>query len=257
MKQRLDVLHQSDQIPFPGSKVNISHVGVTSPHGDLQELFDSIKICAASRMFPPELSPLFQNASILSSSVNIATDDTDGDGTKRWRDPSVVDIVSEHNRSIKTIATANKKSILTKEILAKRWGCGLESARKTLLVTTQHGIRHVIQPYDRRYRTTFDYLRFPGLRDKYYSDIMFCKTKSIRNKICCQIYTNGKADTYCYPYHRKNKVGGSLMDFINDIGMVPNHIITDNSKELTFGKWKNTVDNHKIKHTMSESYIQW
>ena len=158
MKQRLDVLHQSDQIPFPGSKVNISHVGVTSPHGDLQELFDSIKICVASRMFPPELSPLFQNASILSSSVNIATDDTDGDGTKRWRDPSVVDIVSEHNRSIKTIATANKKSILTKGILAKRWGCGLESARKTLLVTTQHGIRHVIQPYDRRYRTTFDHL---------------------------------------------------------------------------------------------------
>ena len=47
------------------------------------------------------------------------------------------------------------------------------------------------------------------------------------------------------------------MDFINDIGMVPNHIVTDNAKEATLGEWKKTVDKFKIKHTMSESYSQW
>ena len=61
---------------------------------------------------------------------------------------------------------------------------------------------------------------------------MFCKMKSIRNNICCQIFTNGKGDTHCYPYHRNNKVDRSLIDFINDIGMVPNDMVADNAKEL-------------------------
>jgi hypothetical protein len=47
------------------------------------------------------------------------------------------------------------------------------------------------------------------------------------------------------------------MDFINDIGMVPKHIVTDNAKEATLGEWTSTVDKFKIKQTMSESYSQW
>jgi hypothetical protein len=47
------------------------------------------------------------------------------------------------------------------------------------------------------------------------------------------------------------------MDFINDIGMVPNHIVANNTKETTLGEWKSTVDKFKIKHTMSETYSQW
>ena len=195
-----------------------------------------MEVYAVSRMFPPEVSPLSEKVLKSSASDNIASGDTDGDGTKEWRDSSIVGIVSTQNRGIMALGTTNKISILTKEILAKRWGCGLESARKTLQVTTQHGIRHMVHPYDRRYETKFDHLRFPGLRDKYYSDTMFCKIKSIRNNICCQVFTNGKGDTHCYPYHRKNKVGGSLMDFINDIGMVPNQIVTDNAKEATLGE---------------------
>ena len=244
--------HQGEQL-----KVGIDPVGIMTHQGDTIQLFETMNICAASRDFPPELSPISENTSRIISSVNIASDDYDGDGTKGWQDPSVADVVSTQNRAIMAAAISDKKSVLTKEILAKRWDCGLESARKTLLVTTQHGIRHVIHPYDRRYKTTFDHLRFPGLRDKFYSDTMFSKIKSINNNICCQVFTNGKGDTHCYPYHRKAKVGGSLMDFINDIGMVPNHIVTDNAKESTLEEWKSTVDKFKIKYTMSESYSQW
>ena len=110
---------------------------------------------------------------------------------------------------------------------------------------------------DRRNKTKFYHLRFPELRDKCYTNTMFSKIKNVNNNICCQVFTNGRGDTHCYSYHRKVKVDGSLMDFINDIGMVPNHIVTNNAKETTLGEWKSTVDKFKIKHTMSESYSQW
>ncbi len=66
-----------------------------------------------------------------------------------------------------------------------------------------------------------------------------------------QIFTNGKGDSNCYMYPNRSYVGGSLMDFINDIGMVPNHIVTNGSKELTKGLWKETVQKYKIIQTLT------
>ena len=65
---------------------------------------------------------------------------------------------------------------------------------------------------------------------------MFSKIKNVNNNICCQVFTNGRGDTHCYSYHRKVKVDGSLMDFIHDIGMVPNYIVANNAKETTLGE---------------------
>jgi hypothetical protein len=67
---------------------------------------------------------------------------------------------------------------------------------------------------------------------------MFSKIKNVNNNICCQVFTNDRGDIHCYSYHRKVKVDESLMDFINDIGMVPNHIVTNNAKETTLGEWR-------------------
>ena len=47
------------------------------------------------------------------------------------------------------------------------------------------------------------------------------------------------------------------MHFINDIGMVPNHMVTDGAKELTQGLWKDTIQKYKIIQTMTEAHSQW
>ena len=64
------------------TKINVDPVGITTHQGDIQQLFDMIKICAASRDLSPELLPLSENTTRIVSSVNIASDDIDGDGTK-------------------------------------------------------------------------------------------------------------------------------------------------------------------------------
>jgi hypothetical protein len=58
------------------------------------------------------------------------------------------------NRKVSTLSTGKKRPVLTKEILARRWGIGLDTAHRTLTATTQHGVRRVLHPVERRYRTT-------------------------------------------------------------------------------------------------------
>ena len=111
---------RTDTLPGEKVKVDIPHIGVVTTQGAPQELLDTMEVCAASRYFPPELSPLSENVWNIYASVNIASDDTDGDGLKGWRDSSVADIVSTQNRGIMALGTTNKVSVLTKEILAKR-----------------------------------------------------------------------------------------------------------------------------------------
>ena len=90
------------------------------------------------------------------------------------------------------MALTVKTSALTKKILARRRGCGLKSAKKTRQVTTQFGIRHVIYPYDKRYKSTFNHMRFPTLASKYYSDTMFTKVKLTRGHMMAQVFTYDK-----------------------------------------------------------------
>jgi hypothetical protein len=54
--------------------------------------------------------------------------------------------------------------IITKEILARRWGIGLDTAHRTLTATTQLGVQRILHPVDRRFRTRQAHLRFPNCK---------------------------------------------------------------------------------------------
>jgi hypothetical protein len=51
------------------------------------------------------------------------------------------------------VATLLQDSVISKEILAKQWGLGLETAKRMLEVTTQVGIRKYVHPVARRFNT--------------------------------------------------------------------------------------------------------
>ena len=57
---------------------------------------------------------------------------------------------TEHN--VSKVST-DGRALLSRETLARRWGIGLETAAKTINVTTQHGIRNVTTPATRRFKT--------------------------------------------------------------------------------------------------------
>ena len=192
----------------------------------------------------------------LLSSVNIVNDDVRGDGTTGWNDSSVCGVMSYQDRAVMGMSSKSKTSILTKELLSSRWGIGLESAKRTLQVTTQFGLRHVIHPYDKRYKTTFDHMRFPTLAQKYYSDTMFVKLKSLQQNKCAQVFTDGGGDIHVYPIQSKSQAPEALMNFIQDVG-VPRDLVTDGAKEETLGRWKEIVKKFRIHSRASEAYSQW
>jgi hypothetical protein len=75
--------------------------------------------------------------------------------------------------NISYLIAKNQHSHITAEEVAKRFRCGLETARRTLKTTTQNGIRHAIHPLTRRYRVDHLNLNQRRLNDTFYTDTLF------------------------------------------------------------------------------------
>jgi hypothetical protein len=70
------------------------------------------------------------------------------------------------HRSICVISTQKKPSI-SEEALAQRWGIGLETASKTIQVTTQQGVRNVTGHLECRFKTKQAHSRCPHLSGRH------------------------------------------------------------------------------------------
>lgn len=114
-------------------------------------------------------------------------------------------------------------------LLSKRWRIGLESAKQTLLATTQRGLRHAVQPLTRRYRTDLLSLRYRRLNGVMYSDTMFSRYKSIIGNTCAQMFTIGGL-VRAGPMATKGGAGYEFDTFVQDVG-APNNVVVDNVQE--------------------------
>jgi hypothetical protein len=73
--------------------------------------------------------------------------------------------------------------------LSKKWGIGLEAAKRTRLVTTQRGIKRIIHPsLTKRYKTNDRQLRYRRLPVTMYIDTMFSTILSRQNNKAAQIF---------------------------------------------------------------------
>ncbi len=130
----------------------------------------------------------------------------------------------------KNILTKDRHHEVTPELLSKKWGCGLLTAKNTLRHTTQLGIRSAIGPLTRRYRTDLIQLHHRRLNVTIYTDTFFSKTKSLKGNTCCQLFTDGKGFIHSIPMKSKKNAGKALREFIQDFG-IPRKIAYDGSKE--------------------------
>ena len=111
-----------------------------------------------------ELTDEHDLAARMVAAINIESDCVVGDGLDVMQDP--ICTVAEENRWIAGLATKDRGSVITKEVLARRWGIGLDTAHRTLVATTQVGVRKILHPVERRYRTRQTHLRFPSLNTR-------------------------------------------------------------------------------------------
>ena len=165
-----------------------------------------------------QISSIYNGKSLckhLISSVNIATtyrDDVDA-------------------RNMNGVTSNDRHSKATPEELARKWNIGLQTAKDTIRVTTQRGIRTAIHPMTLRVRVDHLHLHRPRLRGTWYTDTLLSKVKSKLGNTCANVYTQGKF-TRVIPMTSRKDAGKSLVDFTDDVG-IPERLITDGATEFT------------------------
>jgi hypothetical protein len=63
--------------------------------------------------------------------VNIVSDDIDSDGMRFYGDEDMFD-AGEEGQKVMALSSKEKRSVITKEVLARRWGIGLDSENEYL-----------------------------------------------------------------------------------------------------------------------------
>ena len=160
-------------------------------------------------------------------------------------------------RSVCALKTSGNKSVLSPEILAKRFGCGLKTAARTLEVTTQRGVRKTPHPPERRMRTNMAQLRYDRKRLTIYSDTAFPGLQSIRKKSCAQIMTNGYGWDHFFPMASKSEAGDYLGTYVRETRIIPELLVTDNAGEEIGGAWNVNRKRYGIGQRYTLPYSPW
>jgi len=142
-----------------------------------------------------------------------------------------IDEEQEQWRSESAVLTKDRHSQVTPEELAKKWNIGLDTAKKTLQVTTQAGIRQALHPLHRRYRVDHLMLNRKRLNGHWYTDTLLSKVKSLNGNTGAQVYTNGKFSKV-FPIPSRSMIGKTLTDMSDDVG-IPDVLTTDGASEMT------------------------
>jgi hypothetical protein len=141
------------------------------------------------------------------------------------------DVDEQVNRRSAGAITTDRHSQVTPEELARKWNIGLETAKDTIKVTTQQGIRHAVHPMNRRLRVDHMHLHRPRLRGTWYCDTLIAKVRSLDGNKCANVFTQGKF-TKVVPMTARSDAGKSLIEFTDDVG-IPEMLVTDGATEFT------------------------
>ncbi|KAI2504020.1 Reverse transcriptase (RNA-dependent DNA polymerase) [Fragilaria crotonensis] len=155
----------------------------------------------------------------------------------------------------RTFVSKNRHSTVSSENLCERWNIGLQQAKQTLQVTTQKGVRSAIMPLSRRYRTDLMYQQRKLRNQKFYTDTLIGKYKSLTNNTCLQIFANESHFVKAYPMESKAMAGAALRQFVRDYG-VPEKLTSDGAAEQTGPntEFMKTIRKYGIDHHLSEPH---
>ena len=103
-----------------------------------------------------------------------------------------VNIATDYRQDVDSVITKDRHSKVTPEELARKWNIGIQTAKDTLQVTEQTGVRTAIHPMTRRVRVDHLHLHRPRLRGTWFCDTLISKVKSLLGNTCANVFTQGK-----------------------------------------------------------------
>ena len=118
--------------------------------------------------------------------------------------------------------------VVTPDHVSEVFGCGLETAKQTIRVTTQHGIRSAMHPLRRHYWT--DLLQYRRLNMLMYSDTMYFKVKLLNQNKCGQIFATDDYAT-SYPVCVERHISDMLQTLVEDVS-IPRELLTDKANAM-------------------------
>ena len=166
---------------------------------------------------------------------------------------------SEEVQYRSTNAVESKASnTLTPEGLAKLWGIGIKTAKRTLKATTHRCIK-TVGDLTRRFRTDKAHMRYRRLSTKhgqFYVDTLKCKVKSIRGFTCGNLYTNNLGFRKFFPMTTESETPKTLQTFISMVGLPP-ALHADNAKVFVEGDVKRKCQKYGIAQSFTEPHSPW
>ena len=146
---------------------------------------------------------------------------------------------------VSALHPTKRHSDATPENLIQIWNIGLETAQRTLRITTQFGTRSAIHPITRCSRVDHLHYNRHHLNTTFYMDGLQSRIVSLRGNKHAQVYTNGQFTTV-YPSSSKSKAGDSLRELSDDVG-IPENLIANLAGEQS-GQFTEFLDQCRRLH---------
>jgi Reverse transcriptase (RNA-dependent DNA polymerase) len=152
---------------------------------------------------------------------------------------------------------SGKTTLISPERLARTWNIGLPAAKKTLQVTTQKGVRSVLNPsIERRWPTGDRPLRYKKLGFPVYHDVFKANIVSHRNNKCAEIYASDFGWSRTFPMQKEADVHETLDIFLSRYG-VPDSFISDGARAFEFGKFRKKARDAGCYCKLTDPYSPW
>lgn len=146
---------------------------------------------------------------------------------------------------------------LKPERLARNWGIDLSTAKRTIEVTTQRGVRTVLHPtLSRRFRTNDRQLRYRRLAIDCFTDTLIANTVSRRNNKYAQIFATPDGWCRAYPMPKKSMAHEGLSLLFQREG-VPNKMVMDGAREQTMGLFRKKCRDVSVHVKQTEPHTPW
>ena len=143
----------------------------------------------------------------------------------------------EDSITIASVKVTERRTGIDPVTLARNWGIGLETAKRTVNATTQRGIQTVLHPtLSRQFHTNDRQLRYRRLPVDCFTDTMFSTVVSRRMNKCAQVFSMPNGWCRAYPMRTKSQAHEALSLLFQREG-VPNVMIMDGANEQVKGEF--------------------
>jgi hypothetical protein len=140
--------------------------------------------------------------------------------------------------------------------LAKKWGIGIEAAKRTRMVTTQRGFRRMIHPsLTKRYKTNDRQLRYRRLPVTIYTDTMFSTILSRQKNKAAQICCTDFGFVRAFPLKKEKEAHEALSLLFHRYG-VHNAMVMDGAKAQVEGEFRRKLRDAGFHIKQTEPHTQ-